>query len=305
MRMSDLKVVITGASGFIGAPLVKKLAKLGCDVLAISRSVPASNIEDSVEWLEADLSSVITYKEKVELFAPEVIIHLAWSDIPDYSFKKSIENLNQSLEFLSFISELESCKKILVSGSCWEFNKSKGECLENEICEPKNNFTWAKHSIQSWLDMTCKQKDIDYGWFRIFYVYGPGQRTASLIPSILTHLKNGRLPELNTPENANDFIFIDDVISALSLAATGELSSGVYNIGSGNSTSVLDVCRIAEKVVCGTDVLSKQLENSSKENVERMDFWAGINSTKKRLAWEPETLLVDGIEQMWLHMGAQ
>ena len=113
--------------------------------------------------------------------------------------------------------------------------------------------------------MMCKQKDIQLLWMRIFYVYGPRQRTESLIPSILTKLKNGQLPDLQTPNNANDFVYIDDVADAFAKATSFGNKSGVYNLGTGVSTPVLEVCCIAEKIVLNTDILTQEMKNSLKK----------------------------------------
>ncbi|MCW8899146.1 MAG: NAD-dependent epimerase/dehydratase family protein [Gammaproteobacteria bacterium] len=297
--MDKIKVLITGVSGFIGIPLAEKLLTQKCEILALSRTTPTIKSNDSIVWLEADLSSPNSYREQIESFSPDVVIHLAWQDIPDFSFQTSIKNLNQSLEFLSFVSGLKSCKKILVSGSCWEFNIKKGECLETDVSIPKDHFTWAKHSIRTWLEMICKQNEISLGWFRIFYVYGPRQRAASLIPTVLNDVKNGKIPQIKTPKNANDYIFVDDVIDAFAIATNNNFSSGIYNLGSGKSTSVLDICRCAERIVRGSDTLTLQLENESKLNIADIDFWAGNNITKEALNWMPETTLEDGIRKTW------
>jgi nucleoside-diphosphate-sugar epimerase len=300
--MSDLRIVITGASGFIGTQLVERLSGLKCEVLAICRTKPKDKSTSPASWLQADLSLPSTYEDRVRSFCPEVIIHLAWQDIPDYSFEKSVANHDQSLKFLSFITGLESCKKVLVSGSCWEFNKSKGECLETDIGLPKDHFTWAKHSVRSWLEMECLQRCISFGWFRIFYVYGPGQRALSLIPSILTYIKNGELPPIKNPNNANDYIFVDDVVDAFADAAKNEFPSGLYNLGTGTSTSVLEVCRHAEQIVHGSNHLTQQLEKQSEASVSGIDFWAGLELTKKELGWKPKTTLVNGITKTWHHI---
>ena len=131
---------------------------------------------------------------------------MAWHSIPDFSFERSRNNLNHSLDLLSFVIGLDSCSKILVSGSCFELNRLKGVCPETEIGTPKDDFTWAKHTLRSWLELACEKNQIELGWMRIFYVYGPLQRQESLVPSILTHLKRGYLPDLRTPQNSNDFI---------------------------------------------------------------------------------------------------
>jgi nucleoside-diphosphate-sugar epimerase len=300
--MSDFRIVITGASGFIGSQLVERLSRLKCEVLAICRTKPNDKSTSPVSWLQADLSLPSTYEDRVRSFCPEVIIHLAWQDIPDFSFEKSVANHDQSLKFLSFVTGLESCKKVLVSGSCWEFDKSKGECLESDIGMPKDHFTWAKHSVRSWLEMECLQKRISLGWFRIFYVYGPRQRASSLIPSILTHLKNGELPSIKTSNNANDYIFVDDVVDAFANATNKEFPSGVYNLGTGISTSVLEVCRHAEQIVYGSDRLTRQLEEESQSSEPVVDFWAGLEMTQKQLGWKPKTSLVDGITQTWHYL---
>ena len=279
--MNKLRVLITGASGFIGAPLSENLANLGFDVMAISRTLPENHLARSVNWIGVDLSSPATYRETISAFCPEVVIHLAWQDIPDFSIEKSIMNQNQAIEFLSFVTGIESCKKILVSGSCWEYDRVQGECLANDIGAPKDHFTWAKHSIYSWLEMTCKQKVISFGWLRIFYVYGPKQRPASLIPSILMHLKNKELPQIKTPKNASDYVFIDDVVDAFALATENQFSSGIYNLGAGISTSVLEMCRYAEQIVYNSSDLTQQLEKETQSSVSSVDFWADIEKTKE------------------------
>mgnify|MGYP001987479288 CR=1 FL=1 len=119
------------------------------------------------------------------------------------------------------------------------------------------------------IDKSSK-KQIELGWMRIFYVYGPRQRPASLVPSILAHLQNGKLPKLLTPKNENDFVFVQDVASAFSNAVSKPIPSGIYHIGAGVSTSVLEICRQAEQIVLGSDSLTCELEcHSLRKSGER------------------------------------
>ena len=298
--MNSLRVLVSGASGFIGLPLVEKLSELGCEVLALSRKQLKVKSTSKVQWLKADLSLPESYREEVKAFSPEIVVHLSWQDIPDFSFNKSMLNLNQSLEFLEFVLETGSCNKILISGSCLEYNKTQGECKEFDTHPLKSNFTWAKNSIYLWLTMRCTQKKVTLGWFRIFYVYGPGQRLHSLIPTIFTSLKNNEPPSLRSPKNANDYIFIDDVVDAFCVATTfEEMSSGVYNLGSGVSTTALDICRYAEQIILGTDIHTQQIEREAKNDTADTNFWAEINTTKNKLNWSPKTVLKSGIKRTW------
>jgi nucleoside-diphosphate-sugar epimerase len=298
-----LRILVTGASGFIGLPVVHDLQQQGHKVLAMSRN-KTEETTSSVSWLKADFSLPENYESAVQTFAPEVVIHLAWQGIPEFSFDQCRNNLNHSLNLLSFIIGLGSCKKILVSGSCFELNRLKGECPETERGTPKDNFTWAKHTLHSWLEIACAKKEIALGWLRIFYVFGPRQRPASLIPSILIHIQNGELPELRTPKNANDFVFVDDVARAFSNAVSKHFTSGIYHIGSGFSIPVLEICRQAEEILLGSDSLTCELEEKTQDSECDVDFWADCSNAKKFLDWVPTMNLKDGIEKTreWLQI---
>jgi nucleoside-diphosphate-sugar epimerase len=300
-----MRVLVTGASGFIGLPVVRCLEQQGQKVLALSRNVSNEQLASSSNWLKADLSLPETYHGAIQTFAPEVLIHLAWQGIPDFSFETSRMNLNHSLDLLSFVVGLGSCKKILVSGSCYELNRLKGNCTETEKGTPKDDFTWAKHTLRSWLEVICAKEKIDLGWVRVFYVYGPRQRQESLIPSILTRLQSERLPQLRTPQNANDFVFVEDVAEAFSNAVSNELPSNIYNLGSGSSTPVQEICRMAEQIVLGTDSLTRQLEEKTLESTCNVDFWADCSNAKKYLEWEPTTSLEEGVEKTWKWFAAR
>ena len=293
-----MRILVTGASGFIGFPVVQNLQQQGHNVLALSRNIHKETAS-SVSWLKANFSLPETYENHIQTFYPEVVIHLAWQGIPDFSFETSRNNLNHSLNLLSFVIGLGSCKKILVSGSCFELNRLKGACPETEVGTPKDDFTWAKHTLHSWLEVACAKKEIELCWLRIFYVYGPRQRTESLIPSILTHLQNGELPELRTPKNANDFVFVQDVARAFSNAVSKPIPSAIYHIGAGVSTSVLEICRKAEQIVLGSDSLTCELELKTKESACDVDFWADYSNAEQFFDYLPKTSLLEGIEKTW------
>ena len=295
-----MRIAITGASGFLGKPLTEKLSMLGVEILAIVRSMPNELNKNKIQWLKADLSIPESYQTEVKLFSPEIVIHLAWQDIPDFSLEKSKVNLHQSLDFINFIASLNSCKKILFSGSCWEYDNASGVCIETEKVEGlKNHFTWAKNSLRNEAELLCRKKSLSFVWFRIFYIYGPGQRLGSLLPSIFFNLKEGRLPKINSPFNSNDYIFIDDVVDAFTIASKSSFKSGIYNLGSGVSTSAIQICRYAEKLVLNSSNLSNKLQSKSKPKVTDEDFWAEMTLTTKSLNWKPKTDLIRGIELTW------
>ena len=299
-----MRVLVTGASGFLGVPVIQRLVEAGEDILALSRNVPVEITPGSIRWVRADLSEPSTYRQAVEEFAPEVLVHLAWQDIPDFSFEKSRQNLEQSLDLLTVVLGTGSCRKMLVAGSCLEVNRTKGECFESDVGSAKDGFTWAKHTIRSWLEVRCAEHGISLGWLRIFYVYGPRQRPQALVPIILSHLREGALPPLRTPANCNDFVYIGDLAEAFLAFVRHEFSAGVFNVSSGLSTSVLDVCRHAEQIVCGSDSLSRQLADSVHGSSADVDFWGNTCRIESEVGWSPAIPMADGILQTWQYLEA-
>lgn len=296
-----MNFLITGGSGFIGAPVINKLIGSGNNkVLALSRSTQqtAHTGEGQLTWLHSSLLPDDAAMEQISTFAPEVIIHLAWEKIPDFSYESSLENLHNHVAFFRKVLSVPSVKKVVATGSCLEYNKNTGVCTESDTFVSKNYFTWAKNSLRDFLQFECLQKKIDLVWPRVFYVYGPGQRSGSLIPSLIADMKAGIVPGIRTPANANDFIYVDDVADAIVLMCTATIESGIYNIGAGETTKVIDILSIIEKEILGSDTFTKSVTENAKVVAQDINFWADLSKTKKALNWSPVTSIKEGIRQM-------
>ena len=296
-----MKLLVTGATGFIGQHLVNKLIEQGHIVLAVSRSAPSlstSDYTDKLFYLQSSLKLENNAIERIMEFEPEVLIHLAWEKIPDFSFETSFENLQNQITFFRNLFSIVSLKKIIVTGSCWEFNKKIGVCAESDICISSNYFTWAKNSLRDFLQFECLQKNINFIWTRVFYVYGPQQRKGSLIPSVIENIQNGLVPELKTPSNSNDFIYVDDVVDGLIQFAVKNVPSGIYNLGSGESVPIIDVVSKIEILLHDEEILTRALlENTTYSSFKDTDFCADMVKTFTTLNWHPQTNLVSGIEK--------
>lgn len=295
-----MKLLITGATGFIGQSLVKKLIDQGHSVLALSRTLDLpllNNFSGKLIYLKTSLKIENDSLEQIKEFEPDTLIHLAWEKIPDFSFETSFENLQNQINFFLQIFSINSLKKIIATGSCWEYNKKMGICLETDICISSNYFTWAKNSIRDFLQFECLQKNINFIWPRIFYVYGPEQRKGSLIPIVIDNIKNGSLPDLKTPSNSNDFIYVDDVAEGLLNFAINDIDSGIYNLGTGVSVPVIDILSIIERTLIGQETTTKTVLEKSKHSKKDTDFCADMNKTFTALRWQPKTNLSNGIEK--------
>ena len=293
-----MKLLITGGTGFIGKSLLKELdfSSKDFNVLALSRSPLFDFSSSNVEWFKCDLLDVTSFKDKIAEFKPEVLIHLAWDGIPDFSFEKCLLNLNASINLVNSVLEIGSIKRVITTGSCFEYNKSIGICSESDECKPKDYFTWSKNTFREYLQIETSKRKIKFGWARLFYVYGPNQREGSLIPTILKDLKESKSPNIRTPLNANDFVYVDDVARGIISMLNEDFISGIYNLGSGNSTPVIKICEMVELELYNQVILSKQLIDRAKNSEKSVDFYADIEKSTEKLKWTPKINLKEGIK---------
>ena len=297
-----MRILITGATGFVGRHVVKTLQNHAHKLALFVRNIDgALNLKNSdTVIIQGDLCNLDTAKNSIQEFEPDVCIHLAWEGIPDYSADISKMNLDNSISFLNFIVRETNCKKLIVSGSCFEYGKTYGAYKESDNVQITSFFAWAKQSIYNYASLLCRQSAIDLIWFRIFYVYGPGQRACSLIPTIINKFNKAECADIMKPYNKNDFVYVEDVAKAFQIAAITKVPSGIYNLGSDTSTSVYEVCRTAERLITGQTFLSEQLKDT-KEKHGVTDFWADTGKTKQALGWTANTPLEEGIKN---HIGA-
>lgn len=297
-----MKILITGATGFIGKHVCRKIISQGHEVIALSRSDISERNEEaifnSITWIQSSLALTAENLDRIKIAQPELVIHLAWENIPDFSYDTSFKNLRDHIGFFHEILKILSIKKIIVAGSCWEYGKKHGVCMESDPCISGNYFTWAKNSLREFLQVECLNMNIVLIWTRVFYAYGLGQRSEALIPTIINNLSSKIVPDIKTPKNENDYIYIEDIVMAFEQFIEQNVKSGIYNIGSGSPISVLDVVRTAEKIISGDEKMTNLLSQTSLNTKKESDFWASMEKTNSALKWKPKISLSEGIKEM-------
>jgi len=295
-----LNIFITGSSGFIGSHVLRFLSKTKHNILALIRDNP--NNYGLINTVSGDLNSFDAISNQLFEFEPDVIIFLSWEGIPDFSGKMCKKNLFTAIKYFDEIIENTNCKKIIVSGSCFEYGKTQGSCKESDPVNIESHFTWAKNSLREYLDIKCKQKGIVFNWLRIFYVYGPNQRDESLVPTLIKSISTLGIPQIKTPLNKNDFIYVDDIAKLIVKAIDTPMPSGIYNAGSGTASSVSDICRIVERQLLGTERITKQILANG-EKTATVNFWADMNKTNNIINQTSKTSLEYGIKHHIKSMG--
>lgn len=290
-----MRILVTGASGFIGKHLLPKLL---CDpsnqILALTHTQKLDCSFSNLDVLSADLTNISIQSESIFSFDPHVIIHLAWLGIPHFSPDSSFQNILYSYNLFRSFSSINSLRKVIVTGSCAEYG-SPGLCIETNLPSPVTNLGLSKHITHNLLKELLTTTNIDLIWFRPFYIYGPSQRTGSLIPHLVNTFRNDLDLVLTNPFNSFDYIYIDDVIQAIYSAVNLPLSSStVFNIGSGSPTPTWRVSQLVELAVKGTTT-STDAYISTFDQQPPFSFWASTQHSKSSLNLTQPVDLLSGI----------
>lgn len=231
-----MRALVTGASGFLGRPCLARLVERGHDVLALSRRPRPEGVPKEVRWVVSDLNAADSYVEEVKAFAPQAAVHLAWEGIPDYGVDMSVRNVRTGC-LLGDVLFASGCRHLAVSGSCWEYGKVVGVVGERDEPIMPGVFGSAKSAQRLLLDAMARASGATLAWGRVFYPYGPGQKAASLAPTLCRAALAGEVPLIKTPHAVNDFLYVDDTAEALVVLAESAVP-GIFNIGSGSGTPV-------------------------------------------------------------------
>ncbi|HCS79085.1 TPA: hypothetical protein DIV55_05095 [Patescibacteria group bacterium] len=295
------KVLITGATGFIGANLCRALLKQNHEVYALIR--PNSNIwrieEIKSRLRRVEISLLDTEKLILELSTvkPEWIFHCAAHGA--YSWQTDVEqmiatNVAATVNLLTAASKV-GFESFVYTGSSSEYGFAKGSPNENDRLQPNSSYAVTKAAATHFCQLFAQQYQLNIATVRLYSVYGPYEQPGRLMPTLLLSLKNSRWPALVSPEVAHDFIYIDDVCNACIHLAGHQLGEGeVYNLGTGKQTTMKQLVNLCQSLF----PITTKPEWSSMPN----RFWdssnwvANVDKIKHTHNWQPKKSLSDGLQ---------
>jgi nucleoside-diphosphate-sugar epimerase len=292
-----MNIFVTGGTGFIGTPVVNQLVKDGHEVLLLcieEEPLPLTLDSKKIHVIRGNLDRLDSWETIVTKFEPQAALHMAWEAIPTYDYKTSTKNLIYGLNLIKQLTEM-GCKKILCTGSCWEYGKKTGKLTEEMVAKPTNAFTAAKHSLYLMGKEIAKENNAEFIWTRLFYVYGPGQKSHSLIPHIIDSIRSGKELDIKTPHTKNDFVYVEDVAHAITLLLSKKVRWDLYNIGSGSSTEIIDVINMVYELY-GMKKRYNPPKRASSTDVP-VDFWADISRVTADVGWTPQYSIYEGIKK--------
>lgn len=277
-----MRIFVTGGTGFVGRAVCHALTPRH-DLLVLTRSTSAAV---PATPLVGDLTAPSIWAEALRRFAPERCVHLAWEGLPDYSFATSRRNFDAGLALFEVLRGTP-CTRVVAMGSCWEYGELEGCVSESMMPGTQGHFAAFKSALRVAGRPLLAELGIDLVWLRPFFIYGPGQRAASLIPSSIEAIAAGRPPALRTPDAVNDFIHVDDVASATAAVVEADQAAGVYNVGSGTPTRVADVANLVCRLAGVPEAFPAGAAGKG--------CWADTARLRGDTGWRPRVSLEEGI----------
>jgi nucleoside-diphosphate-sugar epimerase len=295
-------VLITGATGFIGACLARRMISQRIETHILVR--PSSGlwrIEDIMGQLvphTCDLLEESLVNEIIREIQPDVIFHLATNGA--YSWQNDADKIIRT-NFYGTWNLLRACDQVdyqlfVNAGSSSEYGRKSYAMRETDVAEPGSYYAVAKAAQTMLAKHFANSEKRPIVTLRFFSVFGPYEEPSRLIPTLVDAFLNNKKAHLVSPDTARDFIFIDDALDMMT--RVGDLAKypgEVFNVGTGVQTSIMEVVNELASVTGNTIDASW---SSMPPRQWDTDTWvADISKAKKLVGWKPSNSLKSGLEK--------
>jgi nucleoside-diphosphate-sugar epimerase len=246
------RVLVTGASGFIGRHTLPRLLESGFEVHAVSRD---SRSGDDVGWHRCDLLDPAAGEALVRELEPTHLLHLAWYAEPGlyWTAAENVRWLEASLRLLRTFSA--TGRRAVTAGTCAEYDWSFGVCSERETpLRPATLYGECKRSLSSVGERLAAQAGLSLASARVFFVYGPGEHPERVVASVVASLLRGEDALCTTGTQVRDYLHVADVASAFVELLRSDVT-GPVNVGSGEPLPVRRLLSTIGEAVGAPDLI--------------------------------------------------
>jgi len=296
-------VLVTGAAGFIGAAAVRRLLDEGRDVHALVKPEADTwrldGVLDRVRVHPVDVMDSRAVAEAVRAAHPAAVVHLATHGAYEWQAEEAriLETNILGTFHLLRASQDAGVRVFANAGSSSEYGYKSEPMRETDRLEPNSVYAVAKAAQTHLASLTAAKGGMAVVTFRLFSVYGPWEEPTRLMPTVIRRARAGLPLEMVSPDIARDFVYLDDVLTAmLGFDALQERNGEIFNLGSGVQSTLRDV------VDAVLDVLSSrspvQWGAMAPRRWDSARWQADVDKAHRLLGWTPAHSLRDGIARM-------
>lgn len=237
-----MRVIISGANGFVGSSLVRRFVSEKIEVLAIDVSFSEKHIPSSqlIKTLESDFSDIERIKNALLPGEYDLFYNFAWRGVngPDKGkYEVQLDNISTSLKCAELANALK-CKKYLCAGTIAE--RAVESLPRLQKTSPGLMYAVAKHCDHLLIENYCKSIGLNFIWMQFSNIFGPNNKTGNLISYVLSQLRKREAAVFGPANQPYDFIFADDLIEAVFKLGICETHFDSYFIGSGSPRVLSD-----------------------------------------------------------------
>lgn len=278
------KILVTGATGFIGNYVISEVLKNNCIVIATSLNedkVRKASWYSSVSYIPFNLKE---FDNNINYYAyfnkPDAIIHLAWEGLPNYKQSFHIEeNLPRHYLFLKNLIN-NGLTDVTITGTCLEYGMQNGRLSEEMDTHPSNAYAIAKDTLRKQLQQLQQQKSFILKWIRLFYMYGGGQSSNSLLSQLDRAIYNGETVfNMSGGEQQRDYLPVEKVAENIVKISLQNNVTGIINCSSGKPVKVKDF--VSDYLIAKQQHIELNLGYYPYADYEPMQFWGDIKKLKK------------------------
>jgi nucleoside-diphosphate-sugar epimerase len=287
-----MRVLLTGATGFLGRHCLPLLLDRGVEVHATTRG-PRQPEGTGVTWHQADLLDDQAVRAVVADVSPSHLVHLAW-DVTPGAWADAPAHMDWTAASLTLLRAFSDAggQRAVFAGSCAEYDWSQGLCSEDGRTVPATLYGASKRALGLIAESYAARAGVSLAWARVFFVYGPHEPAGRLVPTVARAMLTGNIAECTSGTQCRDFLYVGDVARALTTLLWHE-AVGPFNVGSGRATAVRDIVLTIADKLNGRHLVAFGARSAAGEPPVVTADIARLNA----LGWSPQYTLEAGLDQ--------
>ncbi|TSA57092.1 NAD(P)-dependent oxidoreductase [bacterium] len=303
MKIKGKKILITGATGFVGANLVRHFLKKGADISILKRRQSSlwriRDVIGQISAYDADLLDNGRVDRAVKRIKPDVVLHAA-----TYGGHTNQNNMTRVLKtnFGGTVNLLNSCLKrgfqlFINTGSSSEYGIKGAPMRESDQLKPITPYGISKAAASTYCQYAALRHRLPIMTLRLFSPYGYFDDKSRAVSYITLSCLKNKTVNISSPDSVRDFIFVDDVVDSYekALERSGSMGGHIFNIGSGKQCSIK---KLAEKITRAvSDNVVVKIKKIASNKIEPKNWVADTSRSRALLKWKPMVCIDEGLKR--------